>query len=141
MGTDSGLTKDLALRSIGTGVNYAGAVAAYSGREAMRLGLGSAEMDNFPVLWVFPADHEVVRQSGVSLWAGLSGALEGLGRWRGITVAVYSRLRALQVVDDSITDVPDSAPDKLASMVAQRVIDEQVIPANIGRDTPFFLLI
>lgn len=136
---DNGLVSGLTLRRLGTGMNHAGAVPVYGGWEALRSGLGTAEMDDLPVLWLFPCDREMVRLSGVSLWEGLGDALEGIGRWQGVTVAVYTRDKALQAVDNSIVDVPDSAPEQLARVVAQRIVDEQVIPANIGMDTPFFL--
>jgi len=136
---DNGLTADLygKVRRLGTGINFRGALPVYDGRHT---GLNTPHMDVMPVLWLFPCEAQAVRLAGLPMWEGLDAALVGMGRWAGTALAVYDYSMALQAIDASIVDVPaDSAAD-LVGVAVKRILDEQVMPTDIGPATPFFIL-
>jgi alkanesulfonate monooxygenase SsuD/methylene tetrahydromethanopterin reductase-like flavin-dependent oxidoreductase (luciferase family) len=140
---DNGLTAELSAKIPGLGwsaVNYAGVVRAYDGFRAAAARVPVALMDEMPVLWVFVCDAREVRRGRCPLWSGLDEACVGLGRYRGLSVAVYDRSQAVQAVDGSIVDTPEDVDDKVVRVVAHRIIDDEVLNTDIGPQTPFFII-
>lgn len=129
-------------RCLGTAENYLGSVPVYSGIELSRLvrqgGLDPWLVDSSAVLKFYPCDLEAYRRLNLPAWDGLDYAVLGVGRWCGKSTLVYSKAAALQLLDESVTDIPDDPGGLLAGQIVATIYADQILPACLGAQTPFF---
>lgn len=127
---------------LGYAENFSGQVPAYDGvllSRAVRKGLVDPWiLDSAPVLRIFPCDLDTLKSLSLPTWQGMDYAATGIGRWRGTSVVVYNKQAVMHLLDQSIIDLPPGSTDTLVRVLVNNIYREQMLPACLGRKTPFF---
>lgn len=130
---------------VGYAENFSGQVPVYDGISLGRLVrkglLDPWVIDEAPILRMFPCSLDTLRNTRLPTWQGMDYATVGIGRWRGTGVVVYDKRAVMHLLDQSIIDLPLDSSESLVRILIDNIYREQMLPACLGKHTPFFLTV